>query len=273
MHRSNILRQALLIALLLRAAAAQNPADLFSKAPPDVDQALRERISKFYQAHVDGKPRRAEEIVAEDSKDFFYNMKKPKFLGFEIHNINYSKDFTQATVVVLVETVLPMIGFGNKPMKVPATSLWKIENGLWCWYVTDDFINTTPFGKMGSPPGQTASGNPSNTLPDMKSTPTPESLWQQVKANKSRVVLETGRASSDQVTIQNQMPGFVTLELHSPPVEGLEVKLDRTKMAPGEKAIVSFHYEPGKNTPNRSVRVHVVVQPINRIIPLQITFK
>src|SRR3984893_18862048 len=102
---------------LLVSALAQTPADLFAKAPPDVDEALRARISKFYQAHVDGKPRRAEEMVAEDSKDYFYGRKKPKSLSFEIGKIEYSKDFTEARAIVVVETYVPVLGFGNKPMK------------------------------------------------------------------------------------------------------------------------------------------------------------
>src|ERR1700726_4555299 len=96
---SAILRRVLPVLPLVASALAQNPADLFSKAPPDVEEALRARISKFHQAHVDGKPRRAEEVVAEDSKDFFYDMKKPKALSFEIGKIEYSKDFTEAKAI------------------------------------------------------------------------------------------------------------------------------------------------------------------------------
>jgi hypothetical protein len=150
----SILRRTIPVAVaFLPLTLAQSPLDLFSKAPPDVDTALRDRIKIFFQAHVDGKPRRAEEVVAEDSKDFFYNMKKPKFLSYEIHKIDYAKDFTEAKAIIVVETYVPVLGFGSKPMKVPVTTLWKIENGHWYWYITDDLINTTPFGKMGTPPG------------------------------------------------------------------------------------------------------------------------
>ena len=128
--------------LLASSAAAQNAADVFAKAPPDVDDALRARIAKFYQAQVDGKARRAEEIVAEDSKDFFYNMAKPKFLGFEIRDITYSDNFTKAKVTMVMEMYLMMPGFEGKPMKVPGSTLWKIENGQWCWYIDPDVLNT-----------------------------------------------------------------------------------------------------------------------------------
>ena len=53
-------------------------ADLFNQAPPDVDQALRARVNKFYQAHVDGKPRTAMPIVAEDTQDLWFDTDKPQ---------------------------------------------------------------------------------------------------------------------------------------------------------------------------------------------------
>jgi hypothetical protein len=56
-----------LIGFLCAVAAAQQPAELFSKAPPTVDAALRARISKFYQLHVESKFRQAEALVAEDT--------------------------------------------------------------------------------------------------------------------------------------------------------------------------------------------------------------
>jgi len=267
-----ILPRTILAALaFLPLVLAQSPLDLFSKAPPDVDAALRDRIKIFFQAHVDGKPRRAEEVVAEDSKDFFYNMKKPKFLSYEIHKIDYAKDFNKAKAIIVVETYVPVLGFGSKPMKVPVTTLWKIENGLWYWYIDDDLINSTPFGKMGTPPG--VSANPNGGLPDISNTPNAATLWQQVKPDRSAVELKAGEPSSAQVTIHNGMPGSVTLELRKPPVPGLEVKLDRAQIPAGEKAIVSFHYEPAKNVPREAVRVDVVVQPTNAMFPLRITFK
>jgi len=250
---------------------AQKPADLFAKAPPEVDAALRARISKFYQAHVDGKPRRAEELVAEESKDYFYNVRKPEFLSFEISKIEYAKDFTEAKVITLVETYVIVLGFGNKPMKVPVTSLWKIENGQWCWYITDDLINTTPFGKLGNPPGTDANGKA--RLPDIKNAPDVAAVSQQVKADKLVAELKARESSSDQVTIHNGMPGYVTLELRGPTRPGLEIKVDRTEIPAGENAVVSFHFEPGQNVPTKQAHVDVAIQPLNTVITLRVTFK
>jgi hypothetical protein len=66
---------------------AQGQVDLFQKAPPEVDEALRARVTKFYQAHVDGKYRLADEVVAEDSKDAFFEARKPRYRKFELSRI------------------------------------------------------------------------------------------------------------------------------------------------------------------------------------------
>src|SRR4051794_29683377 len=99
------MRKWMLAAVVSCAIAAAQPTatDVFEKAPPAIDQALRARVAIFFQAHVDAKYRRAEEVIAEDSKDFFYNMEKTHYLGFDIVRINYSENFTKATVVTGVD--------------------------------------------------------------------------------------------------------------------------------------------------------------------------
>ncbi|MBM3748697.1 MAG: hypothetical protein FJW34_23225, partial [Acidobacteria bacterium] len=81
----------------------QNPADLFQKAPPAVDEAVRARVKQFFQAHVDGKFRAAAEVVAEDSQDAFFAANKPRCYSFEITKIEYLDEFTRATAVVACE--------------------------------------------------------------------------------------------------------------------------------------------------------------------------
>src|SRR6266404_7983471 len=91
----------LFVVLLVAALDAQNTADLFNKPPAEVDQALRARITEFYEYHVKQQFRQAEALVADDSKDFFYSHNKPQYLSFEIVRIEYSKDFTLAKATML----------------------------------------------------------------------------------------------------------------------------------------------------------------------------
>jgi hypothetical protein len=253
--------------LLASSAMAQNAAQVFAKAPPEVDEALRARITKFYQAQVDGKARQAEDVVAEDSKDFFYNMAKPKFLSFEIRDITYSDNFTKAKVMMVVETYVMMPGFEGKPMKVPGGTFWKIENGQWCWYIPPDVLNATPFGTM-----KPSNGAPGG-LPDLKNAPTVASLGKQVQADKLHAaLLAAGPPTSDKITIHNAMPGSVRIELRHADVRGLEIKADRTEIPAGENAVVSFHYVPGNGYPPRTLNVDVAVEPINTVLHFLVTF-
>src|SRR5947209_2362825 len=103
-------------------AQGDNP---FNRPPAAVDEALRARITEFYQLHVKGDFRHAEALVAEDTKDFFYTHNKPKYLSFEISRIDYSENFTRAKVTVLCEQYVMMPGFADKPLKVPTPSTWK----------------------------------------------------------------------------------------------------------------------------------------------------
>src|SRR5215472_12205106 len=103
--------------------------DPFNRPPADVDQALRARIQEFYQLHVKGDFRHAEELVAEDTKDFYYSHNKPKYLSAEISRIEYSDRFTKAKATVLCEQYVMLPGFTDKPIKVPTPSTWKLIDG------------------------------------------------------------------------------------------------------------------------------------------------
>ena len=254
--------------LLACSALAQNAAEVFAKAPSDVDEALRARVAKFYQEQIDGHPRLAEEIVAQDSKDFFYNMAKPKFLSFEIRDTTYSENFTKAKVTMVMEMYVPVAFFGGKPMKVPGPTLWKIENGQWCWYVDPAVMNSTPFGKM------TTSGSPASSAaaPDLTNAPTPEALAKLVKADKRIASLRATANSSDQIKIHNGMQGSIRIEIRPrATVRGLEIKADRTEIPAGEEAVVSFKYVKS-GFPPRTVAVDVGVEPTNQLIQCEVIF-
>ena len=87
----------LCVALLIPALVlAQTPKP--AAPPAEVDQALRERATQFLQYQIDGNFRKAFELVAEDSKDFYFSIAKTKILSYKIDDITYSDDFSKATV-------------------------------------------------------------------------------------------------------------------------------------------------------------------------------
>lgn len=255
------------VALLPLAAAlslnAQAPFDLFEKAPPDVDQALRARITRFYQAHQDGKFRLADEMVAEDTKDFFFAANKTRYLSFEIVKISYSDQFTKAKATVLCETQIAMPGFAGRPVKIAVASTWKVERGEWYWYVAPEELNMTPFGRMSGGPG---TGNPLGAPPAMPQNPA--TLLTLVKADRSSVNLKPG--AREEITISNGMPGAITLKFDHPPLPGLAVTADRLELKAGEKSVVTFEW---KGEPDRGpVTVTVQVQPTGQTLPIQVQF-
>ncbi len=220
---------------LAAALFAQNGADPFNKPPADVDKALRERITEFYQDHVTGEFRKAEQLVAEDTQDFFYNTNKPRYDSFEIARIDYSDNFTRARASVLCEQNVLMPGFGGK-FKVPTPSTWKLENGKWFWYVDQSTLNVTPFGIMKvSPPPADGTKAQASTPPPITSLTSADFALGKIKVDKDSLALKAGE--SGQFTLANTAPGLMTVAWINTP--GFEVTPDRADLKAGEKATVT----------------------------------
>jgi hypothetical protein len=255
------------IALLVFATAAyaQSPADLFNRPPADVDQALRARISEFYQDQVDGKFRQAEALVADDTKDLYYNASKTKYLSFEIRRIDYSEGFTRAKAVVLLEQYVMIPQFANKPFKVPTPSTWKLINGQWYWWVDPETLRDSPWGKM-TPGPNSAPGAP-GALPAIPNAKDIEKrMAAQVKADRAAVTLKGTEAQ--EVTITNSAPGQVTISLLGT-LPGVEAKLDRATIGQGEKAILTLRIAGAAKAGVLSVHV----EQSGQVIPIQVSIE
>jgi hypothetical protein len=249
---------------------AQNPAEQFEKAPPDVDEALRARIAKFYQAHVDGKFRAADELVAEDSKDAFFAMEKPRCRAFAIGSIKYSDEFARAVAIISCDTEMLMPMMGRMPVKMPIRSQWKLVDGKWFWYVDPvrEQVVPTPMG----------AGKPGPPLPTGGSTSAPpgvidlETIARSVRADREAVTFNPSAAATEKVVFTNQLPGEVSLSLEPARLDVLELKLDRDKLGQGQSAVLSIRYEPStKRQPTEAV-VRIVVSPTQQVIPVKILF-
>jgi hypothetical protein len=242
----------------------QQPSDLFTRAPKAVDEALRARISEFYQDHVEGKYRQAEQLVAEDTKDFFYTANKPRYLGFEIRNIDYSEEFTKAKATILVEQHVMMPGFSDKPFKVPIASTWKLVDGKWYWYVDQEALRHTPFGtiKGGS---ETTSGPAA--LPRIPGDIASMGIQNQVKADKNALALTGNKA--EEVRVTNGAPGQVSIEVLDR-VEGVDVSVAPKDLKAGETAVVTVRRAAAK-VKHGTLRLQVI--PTNQVIPIQVDLR
>jgi hypothetical protein len=263
--------RAYLLLLLISAASGQTPPAASDKAPPRVEAALRARVSKFYQLEVDGKFRQVEPLVAEQSKDFFYAANKPRYTGFSIKRIEFFDDFKRATVVVMVNRLVPVPGFEGQAVPGAVPSHWKLEKGLWCWYADASDTGVLPFpggaprmGGMPMPSGPV--GGAAASLPPMPN------MTALVLADKATVELKPAGPSSAQVTLLNQLKTPVTLVARDPNVAGLSVKLDRDSLKTGEKAILDVESTGGSPAPAQPVTITVVVKQTNQVIPIKVAF-
>ncbi|MCW5979334.1 MAG: hypothetical protein KIT09_14760 [Bryobacteraceae bacterium] len=249
------------------AAMAQNANELFEKAPPHVEAALRERVRAFYQAHVDGKFRAADAVVHEDSKEVFFGSKKEQIRGFEIIRLQYSDNFANATAVVAVDTDFLMPGFGKRQVKIPLTTLWKFEDGQWWWYVrSPEHGVDTPFGTMK--PG----AEQEDVLGRLANMPNVEAIRKQIAVSKTEVVLNGSEPGSDEVVIVNGMPGEVDLEFVCASVPGLEAKLDKERLAGGERATLRFTFQPPHKLAKDPVEGTLRIAQTAQVIPIRIAF-
>ena len=249
---------------LFAAFAFAQPNDPFKPKPPaDVDAALRARVQEFFDLHVTAQFRKAEELVAEDTKDFFYTRNKPKYLSCELSTIDYSENFTKANVVMVCEQYIMMPGFADKPMKVPTPSAWKLVDGKWYWWVDQDALRNTPWGRMtpGAYPAKGAAPQP----PSFPNIPTSAGfLFKQIRLDKNAVRLNPGESA--EVTISSAAPGVMSLSLPAV-LPGVEAKLDKSALPAGGKATLTLLAAKGA----KSGILNVQVEPTTQLLPIQIT--
>ena len=243
------------------------------KAPAGVDEALRKRVSHFYQAHVDAKFRVADQVVAEDSKEIFFAAPKPKYEGFEIVRTNYWDNFTKAEAVVACKAFWNIQG-ENMPVTMPITTTWKLENGDWYWYWRAPEKVETPFGTMNFNSGVPRDPN-TPAAPVMPANPVKmkEQILSMIQVDKSEIMLSSYEPASAEVKIKNGMPGPISLRTDvDGAFAGFTAKLDKTDLKGGDTAILKIVCEPKDRAPKPTLIVRIYVEPTNQIFPVKLTF-
>ncbi len=255
--------------LIVACGFAQTPADLFSKAPPAVDEALRGRVHKFYQAHVDGKFRLADQFVAEDSKDAFYEAEKRRCRSFKIAAIKYQDEFTKASVIIECDTEVLIPPKGLMAVRMPLGSTWRIENGEWLWYLVKQTARESPFGQMKPGEGTGAGGFQIPTGPSL------EQLQNAVRPSQRKVRFDVDKPGETTIDITNTFSGAVKLEMAPFLAHDLQLSLDKTELKEGESAHLHVKYTPSKQhaRPADSFsEVRIVATPIQSLVLIQLEF-
>jgi hypothetical protein len=274
--------------MILRASLLFVPMLAWAQGPvsPEVDQELRARVTAFYQNFLEDSfsPRKAEPYVAEDTKEFFYNAAKQKYISFTIGTITYSHDNTRA-VVVVIGKLERMLASQKIVADWPQDTHWKLENGKWCWYYNPADFPVTPMGGKNPPPATASEQRAAAMVPKDGS---PEAvrraglavLNQQVMGlDKSQVTFSVDQASSAQLVFTNGADNEIQVALDGPVVRGLKAKLDKM-MVPGHgTAVLSLEYDPadksgGKDVwePKGNIVFRIFASPFDRIFPISVQF-
>lgn len=246
-------------------ASGQEKPSLFNSAPPDVEKALRERITGFYQAYVDGRFRAAEAFVCEDTKDQHYNQEKTKIKGFEIVKVNWDDSFKKASVVTTVQTSIQMRGI-NVPAAAPMGTNWKLEEGKWCYFVDPALGRKTPMGTMTAGPGNRTGMKLDEMLKD------PSVILNQVKVSKEKFLLRSWEKSSDAIVITNGLQGSITVSFQTETIPGLTHKIEKTELGPGQTTRIELDYTPADPTAKPTLKARLLIEPINRTIIVPVVF-
>jgi len=248
--------------------------------PPELDQALRERCTQFFQYHVDGEFRKAFDLVADESKDFYFAGNKTRYKSFKIDSIKYTDNFTKAKVQLTTE-VLWEIRMQKNLAKVITTASWKLKDGKWMWYDEPQDRWPTPMGP--SDPSRLAR-NPDGTIQVPRDfsmaavNKAAQDLVKPTSVDKNDLTLTVGTASQEKVVLHNGAPGYINLELDKgTPIPGLTFELDKTQVGPNQDATLKIAYQPvEKYSPEKPTlapfKVKLTVVPFNQVFEVSVKF-
>jgi hypothetical protein len=270
---------------LVPAALLLVPAGAFAQipspaAPPEVEQALRARVSEFFQDFVDGKYRQAINLVAEDTQDEYFAAAKAEIKSFNIDTVTFSDDFTKADIALTVKQVWKMKAEGfvrDTVVDSPWTTTWKIENGKWVYsHQLKPNGWTTPMGPsegFHKPDGTTVI--PSK-LDDATLALEAQRILHQSGIDKNEVTLSRDNLSSATITFHNGAPGSVSIGVEGLPkaLPGLTAKFDKKNLNAEQDAVIEISYDPtaAEQTPPSTLTIALEVAPFGQYVPITVIF-
>lgn len=273
--------RAVLVLSIGLTAFAQTPAT----PAPEVDSALRARVTEFFQDLVDSKFVEAFDMVAEDTRTFYFNSEKKPLKEFKIHEVKYDPDFTKATVTLDVKREWSFTALAaTQPViaDVSMVTTWKLEKGKWVW--SSQPRPDQPVTPMGPSDVQLIQRQPDGTVTGLPPKITDEILHaagQKILGSgsiggidKPEITLSVSQASSDKVVFHNTEQGSIRLEVSLAPTPGLTAQLDKTDVNAGEAAALQISYDPasGQEAAGKSVLIRLAVIPFNKTFDIKVNF-
>jgi hypothetical protein len=268
------------LALLIGLTAfAQTPAT----PAPEVDSALRSRVTEFFQDLVDSKFVEAFDLVAADTRAFYFNSEKKPLKEFKIREVKYDPGFTKATVTLDVKRewqftvrAAPVIA------DVSMVTIWRLEKGNWVW--SNEPRPDQPVTPMGPSDIELIQRQKDGTVTGLPPKITDEVLNAAKQKildpsniggiDKREITLSASQASSDKVVFHNGPMGAIRLELSPAPIPGLTAQLDKTDLNAGDNAALQISYDPrsGQATAGKSASIRLTVVPFNQIYDVAVKF-
>jgi hypothetical protein len=230
-------------------------ANPFVSVPPEVDAALRDRVSKFYQCYLDSQFRKSEQFVAEDSKDAYYSLRKEPIFGFKILDLTFAEDLTTAKVTVLKDVDYHLQGRILR-VSMPDPTEWRLENGQWVYYLVprkpgDTYM--TPFGPETVPdPKEVQQSRPTYDLTNAPKSPVGKMMVNTADATQqfnklplySKPVAELNKLNNfhDQISLGNVANKPIKFHIDAELPKGVEVSPTEGELKPGQNLLLQFAY-------------------------------
>ncbi len=257
-HMDRIL---LLSVLAATAFAQQQPAP----GAKEAEAALRARAEQFFQLQVERKYRQAEALVADDTKDTYYNGDKFNIKNFTIEKIDLLDGNTRAKVMIKAKVTLITPTAPPMDFDAPSTTLWKVENGKWVWYVDKVAALKTPFGVLK--PGTTGGTGTPASLSGFGKVPDLATLRTLVKVDRKSVELKAD-GPVESVNVTNDLPGGIELQLRPDRVPGLSAELAKKELKAGEKTVIYLRASAGGKGDGL---VRLLVAPIQAEVDIHVS--
>ena len=250
--------------------AAQIPAG--PKAPPEVDQALRARLTAFLDYQSKGEFSKAYNLVAEDSKDFYLSGPKEKAVSYTIDDVQYGPDLSTATVKSTMKRQMMLAGH---PVDVPQLliSEWKLEKGEWVWYhdpakdVTKSIIGDLPVAPADA---TTESPIPKDLSEKAARAAAAAIVAPRAAIDKKSVILVLGKEATEQVTFHNSNNGQVRVQAEVRGVaDTITVEPNNVMVNPQADVPFKITYKPRPESPVRGV-VLFTLEPFGSVYVLPV---
>jgi len=247
---------------------AQETPNLFQSAAPEVDQALRKRVSEFYKLLEEGRFRQTDAYLAEDAKDVYYEQEKKRIRGHEIVRINWADGFKKAVVVTVLQTDVVMRG-NTMAVGAPIATRWRLEADKWVMYFETTGGKPSPFGSLKAGPNQTKG------LTSEELIKNPSVIFNQITVEKDVARLKSYEKSADSILVSNGMPGGITvLFVPNLVIPGFKYRVEKQELGAGEKTKIVFEYDPGVDlSAKTTITGQIRIEPFSKAYPITVMFE